>query len=725
MRMMRTLRAILAMSSVCIAAAVAPVHASSTEIAGPLHMILLIDSSGSLKDTDPDDLRIVAAQAVLAFMTDDDHAAVVEFSSDARVLTGFRSGAEKAQLFDAAGRARKDGAFTDFRVGLAAAAELVADAPVSARKVILLLTDGRFEPNLASDNYAPYYLQYRKDAAGKTGAEKSAVQEQYRSKILPVARRIIESEIVPMLRDSEAEVYAVSLGRNADQGFLDYVTTATSRYPGEVHVFRAAEADQLTESFLQILHYMRNNMLVQKVHGDLDRGELTGSFGVDSYVRNVLAMAYSDNPFEMNMRGVGGVAGELIIGTHEDLKIARLPNTSSSMSWTYNFRGERGKLLMLAVGQSTLQIDIAGLKDKYLVGETVLADVALTINTRDAREQLADSSSVTVRVVGEKALSWQLPESARGYRFEFAPPSPGSYRVHFEVEARDRVSGRDLLPRTSKFHEFDVMPGFMVQTNSLDFGDMRRGASATSTIQVLASLTDRAEMTTRSSITSASADLPRIDRARLPTSPEHRVDAEGSRTYDLPVRLDIPSKCPWGDFEGVIVVEMAGFGAREVPFRVHIPSIWEKLRLPTLVLLAILVLLLVALVIAWGRLGNPVGTLRPLQVPGGEVLDIVRVGRVRRGFFARTFNFRRNVITFGRTKADVRLRALPESTRMELRFYRFGGNYVVNSSSVASGAGITIVTDLGDLERKPGQSTRLRNGIKIRIGGYVFEYRRV
>ena len=53
----------------------------------PLSVLLLMDASGSMRHTDPESLRIAAAQAVVSMLKPTDEVAVAEFDASGRILT--------------------------------------------------------------------------------------------------------------------------------------------------------------------------------------------------------------------------------------------------------------------------------------------------------------------------------------------------------------------------------------------------------------------------------------------------------------------------------------------------------------------------------------------------------------------------------------------------------------------------------------------------------------
>jgi uncharacterized protein (DUF58 family) len=54
---------------------------------GNIDVVLVMDSSGSMKKTDPQSLRIPAAKLFISLLKDGDRASVISFSGDIRTFT--------------------------------------------------------------------------------------------------------------------------------------------------------------------------------------------------------------------------------------------------------------------------------------------------------------------------------------------------------------------------------------------------------------------------------------------------------------------------------------------------------------------------------------------------------------------------------------------------------------------------------------------------------------
>lgn len=116
----------------------------------PVDVALVIDSSGSMLDNDPQNLRIAAAKSFITNMKPSDRAAVIDFDNGVIVrqnLTGEKTALSNAlNQIDAAGG-------TDIGAGVGSAYSVLTNqSDASHTRVVILLTDGQgsYDTNLSS-----------------------------------------------------------------------------------------------------------------------------------------------------------------------------------------------------------------------------------------------------------------------------------------------------------------------------------------------------------------------------------------------------------------------------------------------------------------------------------------------------------------------------------------------------------------------------------------------
>lgn len=195
-----------------LAAAVIAFWAPSAQADGAFRTVLVIDASSSMKRTDPDDLRKVAAELFVDLARQGDHIAVTGFDEAARQSTGgfvdIVGPDSRAQLKSAIRAIGNDGKWTDFAAGLGEARRLLAgnEKKPGDQDLIVFLTDGRCEP----DPKGPLGAQAKAGSKGRSNA---------RAERTELCKQKVLDEIAPTL--SGARVYAIGLSKNAPAAFLE------------------------------------------------------------------------------------------------------------------------------------------------------------------------------------------------------------------------------------------------------------------------------------------------------------------------------------------------------------------------------------------------------------------------------------------------------------------------------------------------------------------------
>jgi Mg-chelatase subunit ChlD len=161
--------------------------------------ILLLDGSGSMRITDPLKLRDEGARLFSQFLKAGDRLGVIGFSTDAQVIRplsdydssqGAAIGADIARVGDS-------GLHTDLLTGIRAGKSMMdQQGRKDARKVIILLSDGKMEPDPA-----------RTSAAAAT--------EQ------------LLKEVLPELKSSEVKIHTLSFSDKADKELLAEIAAGT------------------------------------------------------------------------------------------------------------------------------------------------------------------------------------------------------------------------------------------------------------------------------------------------------------------------------------------------------------------------------------------------------------------------------------------------------------------------------------------------------------------
>jgi len=109
--------------------------------------VLLIDSSGSMKQTDPKSYRKPAAKMFLSLMGEHDRIGIISFSDSAEVLADL-TGTDRKEGLQRLNRAidqvHSRGAYTNLQAAVSKAYDLLKQSP-RRQKIIILMTDGKMD----------------------------------------------------------------------------------------------------------------------------------------------------------------------------------------------------------------------------------------------------------------------------------------------------------------------------------------------------------------------------------------------------------------------------------------------------------------------------------------------------------------------------------------------------------------------------------------------------
>lgn len=169
-------------------------------------IVLLMDSSGSMKKTDPKDYRKEAAKLFVSLLSDRDTISVVSFGDGAQELAPLTSGAkgERAGLFRAIGRITSREMTTNIPEAVRLGFETLKQSKRQNR-IMLLMSDGRID-----------LLDKEKDAAASAALEK----------------------MLPDIAKAGIKIYTVAFSELSDASLLRAVAEKTGA------AFRYAQTDR-------------------------------------------------------------------------------------------------------------------------------------------------------------------------------------------------------------------------------------------------------------------------------------------------------------------------------------------------------------------------------------------------------------------------------------------------------------------------------------------------
>ena len=110
--------------------------------------VLIVDSSGSMKETDPRRLRVPAAKMFLSLLGPQDRVGLISFSDNGYPVLHLTPAGkqQQAKLFAAADKVSAKGAYTNLHAALVRGQEMLRDeADPQRRRMLVLMSDGKMD----------------------------------------------------------------------------------------------------------------------------------------------------------------------------------------------------------------------------------------------------------------------------------------------------------------------------------------------------------------------------------------------------------------------------------------------------------------------------------------------------------------------------------------------------------------------------------------------------
>lgn len=256
--------AVCSLLSLLFLNAATSVSAEETTTSEKIAVSLVIDTSGSMADTDPNNLRKTAADIFIDLLSPEDYLGIVTFSTDvleAVPLQQVVSVENKANMKSVLAPAVTATGDTDYLKALQAAEyQLDGFAEQDVRKVIIFLTDGVPDPDAVQ-------------------SADSAFMSDYMDSIWATTANI-------GLKDYS--IYALGFG-NSDQSILQRIASDTR---GEAKFVESPSA--IATDFFEILRTLKNRQTFFNESLDL-QGEQIIPFSVDAYTSQVTMVLANEN----------------------------------------------------------------------------------------------------------------------------------------------------------------------------------------------------------------------------------------------------------------------------------------------------------------------------------------------------------------------------------------------------------------------------------------------
>lgn len=303
-----------------------------------LAIILVIDTSGSMQNTDPQMLRETASRIFIDLLSPEDFLGVITFDHDTRVvfpLERIESASRKELIKEKLSAELQPRGYTDYLEALEAARkqfqQFQAAGTGSARRLVILLTDGEPSPDPALTQNNPAFMGSYMESLWK-------IVEDYALSGIPIYTVAFSDEINPEL------IQKISLSTKGDSYLL--------KEPGELVV-----------SFFKLLSHLKNRRsLVNETFHLQDNSPKTLEFQVDDYIRqiNLVAVNLAAGKCELSIVPLGSPPCEIegiTVNNHGNYSMAVLSDPGK------NYTGK-----LQAVFSGSGDVNILGDMDLYIKG---------------------------------------------------------------------------------------------------------------------------------------------------------------------------------------------------------------------------------------------------------------------------------------------------------------------------------------------------------------------
>ncbi|MCK5336844.1 MAG: VWA domain-containing protein, partial [Gammaproteobacteria bacterium] len=166
-----------------------------------LDAVVILDSSGSMKKSDPHSLRKPAAKLFISLLNEEDRASIMSFSDNGYPITYLNTldSEKNIQLtLDATDKVSTKGVYTNIHAAVERAYKILTESKSERDPIIILLSDGKMD--IGND-------------------EKSQA----------LSAQLID-ETVPKLLEANIKVYSIAFTENSDQELLTVLSESTKGF---------------------------------------------------------------------------------------------------------------------------------------------------------------------------------------------------------------------------------------------------------------------------------------------------------------------------------------------------------------------------------------------------------------------------------------------------------------------------------------------------------------
>lgn len=251
---------------------------------------LVIDNSGSMRDSDPDNLRQTASEILLDLLSPEDLIGVVRFSDTATEVFPLQvAGENKQGLKETLGGSFATSGATDYLKALQMAAQQLEKAPADSQKLILFLTDGLPEQQIV-------------------GGKIPIPEAEYLKKL---------NEHVQVISERGIPIYPVGFGK--DETKLDKKLLEEMALSTKGGAFVLTDPNAIASAFFETLAVTKRRNPIEELHG-LTFQEQAIAVPVGSYTQQVTVLITTDGT-ELAVEQTGGKQEEVTLQNHPSYSI--------------------------------------------------------------------------------------------------------------------------------------------------------------------------------------------------------------------------------------------------------------------------------------------------------------------------------------------------------------------------------------------------------------------
>lgn len=443
-----------------------------------IDVMLVLDSSGSMKRNDPSNLRIEAAKLFVSLLPYGCRVGVIDFSDQARVIHApgeIFNEQDRIALLSSIDTLGSEGQNTDILAGLKLARAQQAQASSANRRaVIILVTDGRHQPDLSGQRYQNLMLPDRPDVSiaqhYKLLLQEAGDDPQLAGEITRELTDLVHEtfdrpellELSSRMNDDESNLFCVSLSRDSDRQLLDELVRRAAPDEAKPFAFHAADASDLCARFVEIIETI---MWIDDGphHWDhrLESGDqFRQAVPIDPFVDQAFIVVAADEgglESELNLRLFSsGKSSEQVSASHRSRAFAvytmRSPQSGQWRIEAETIGGSPAQMRIFYLGFSNLAIEAsaAGRLKQSFVNHPVQFRAAFRYsdrfaltaqregNQRGITERIKDLSTQSFSVALESLdddphdpIQVELMPTRAEFTGSYTPKNPGRYRATF------------------------------------------------------------------------------------------------------------------------------------------------------------------------------------------------------------------------------------------------------------------------------------------------------